>query len=180
MRSRRTNSCPSGTKCSPGSKRSRARDDLQEPDRSSSSTPRSSHRGAAAVVARKITLGSIKLLSQNEWWALQGGISPNLDKAVDWIDRRIYVLDSTPGGTSSSGNGPLAIDLDCRQFEFVCRAAQGLTSRSFFQADIRRIMAQLADLAEGAPATDEITVLLNGRSAQLVIHVGNVIQATVV
>ena len=39
-------------------------------------------------------------------------------------------------------------------------------------------MAQLADLADGAPATEEITVLLNGRTSQLVIDVGDVIQAT--
>ncbi len=134
-----------------------------------------SHRGSASVVARKITAGSVELLPQDEWWALVTGSEPDLERAVDWLHRRIYILLDNSNGNDSA---PLAIDLDCRQFEFVRRAAQGLTSRSFFQADIRRIMAQLADLAEGAVATDEISVLVNGRTSHLVIDLGDVIQAT--
>jgi hypothetical protein len=134
-----------------------------------------SHRGSAAVVARKIAAGSVRLLSQNAWWELSAGSEPDLGRAVDWLDRCVYVL-LHAGATE--GDQPLAIELDCRQFEFVCRAAQGLTSRSFFQADVRRIMAQLADLAEDAAATEEITVLVRGRTEQLAIDVGDVIRAT--
>jgi len=133
-----------------------------------------SHRGSAAVVARKIMSGSVQLMSQNTWWQVQAGGAPNLGDAVDWVDRQVFVLLDA----GREGSTPLAVDLNCRQFEFVCRAAQGLSSRAFFQADIRRIMAQLADLADGASATEEITVLLNGRTSQLVIDVGDVIQAT--
>jgi len=121
--------------------------------------------------------GTVRLLSQNDWWEAQTRWPPNLADAVDWIDRRVFVLLSE-GNNGPDNTGPSAVDLNCRQFEFVCRASQGLTSRSFFQADIRRIMAQLADLADGAVATEEITVLLNGRTSQLVIDVGDIIQAT--
>jgi hypothetical protein len=133
-----------------------------------------SHRGAAAVIAKKILAGSVLLIAQSDWWSRKGQRQPNLDQAVDWIDRRLYVL----LGTGPGSGDPLAVDLNCLQFDFACRAAQGLTSRSFFQADIRRVMAQLAALAEGAASGDEITVLLNGRTSELVIDVGNVIQAT--
>ena len=84
----------------------------------------SSHRGSAAVVARKIMSGSVELMSQNAWWEVQTGSAPNLGTAVDWIDRRVFVLLDA----GRDGSRPVAVDLDCRQFEFVCRAAQGLTS----------------------------------------------------
>jgi hypothetical protein len=105
------------------------------------------------------------------WWARQAYV-PDLDKAVDWTDRRVFV--AMP---DSQGN-LREIELDCRQFEMVCRAAKGLMSRAFFQADIRRIASQLGVMAANAARSEEITVLLRGRPTRLVIDVGDVILAT--
>jgi hypothetical protein len=135
-----------------------------------------SHRGAAAVIARRVMSGTVKLISQTEWWRSCSGHTPNLDRAVDWNDRKIYVVLGELDQRNGLAPVPLAVDLDCGQFEFVCRAGHGLTNRAFFQADIRRIMAQLAKVADGAAPTTEISVLLAGRTSQLVIDVGDVIQ----
>ncbi len=137
-----------------------------------------SHRGSASVIAREIPKGGIRLISQSGVWREQtqapghAGVASPLANAVDWVDRRIYMVVPKPG------EGAERIELDCRQFEIVCRAANGLVSRQFFQADIRRLMARMAVIASGAPPTDEIMIVVNGRTGKLMIDVGNVIQAT--
>lgn len=131
----------------------------------------SSHRGTASVVAAQIPKGKVRLVAQTAWWSMASDREPDLARAVDWVDRRIYAIVPDAQGELH----PIA--LDCRQFELVCRAAQGLVSRAFFQADIRRLGAQLAKVAARAPAADEITVLVQGRPAKLVIDIGSVIQA---
>ena len=131
----------------------------------------SSHRGNASVVALQIPKAKVRLLSQTSWW-IASGFTPDLTEAVDWVNRRIYVV------MPDAENEVRAIELDCRQFELVCRAASGLMSRAFFQADIRRIGSQLAAVARNARPTDEITVLVKGQPTKLVIDVGNVIVAT--
>jgi hypothetical protein len=132
----------------------------------------SSHLGNASIVARQIPKAKVELLSQSAWWRKETGRVPDLPEAVDWVDRRVYVVMPDAGGA------PRSIDLDCRQFELVSRAARGLMSRAFFQADIRRIGAQLAALAANAEQAEDITVLLNGRPSKLTIDVGNRIVAT--
>lgn len=136
----------------------------------------SSHRGDASVVARQIAKRDIELLRQSEWWARVGASPPDLDSAVDWTDRRVNVV--LPAGDASAE--PLVVELDARQFEFVIRAARGLVSREFFQAEIRRIMAELALIAqsEDGSSADEITVLIGEGRKKLVIDVGDVVRAT--
>ena len=132
----------------------------------------SSHRGNASIVARQIPKAKVRLLSQSTWWHLSTGKQPDLPDAVDWVDRRIYVVTPDSSGTLRG------IDLDCRQFELISRAARGLMSRAFFQADIRRMSAQLAALATDSEQSEDITVLLNGRPTKLTIDVGERIVAT--
>jgi hypothetical protein len=132
----------------------------------------SSHRGNASVVACQVSKSRIRLLSQTKWWQETYNSVPDLADAVDWLDRKVHVT------IPDSEGKHYAIDLDCRQFELVCRAARGLVSRTFFQADIRRMVAQLAAVASSAPRPEEITVIVGGRPAQLVIDVGNRIVAT--
>lgn len=136
----------------------------------------SSHRGDASVVARQIPKRDIELLRQSEWWAKRGESEPDLEAAVDWTDRRVNVL--LPASLRDAE--PLVVELDARQFEFVIRAARGLVSREFFQAEIRRIMAELALIAQSdaTGAADEITVLIGEGRKKLVIDVGDTIRAT--
>jgi hypothetical protein len=81
---------------------------------------------------------------------------------------------------ASPESDPLVVELDARQFEFVMRAAEGLVSREFFQAEIRRIMAELALIAqaEALDPSDEITVLIGDGRRKLVIDVGDVVRST--
>src|SRR5947207_5619906 len=110
-------------------------------------------------------------MSQTKMWQRNSGKEPDFAQAVDWIDRRVYVVMPDAQGDAH------AIELDCRQFELVCRAARGLVSRAFFLADIRRIGAQLGRIAAKVGNTDEITVLVSGKPAKLVIDVGDGIVA---
>ncbi len=133
----------------------------------------STSRSAASVVSVKLPVATVELLSQTQWWMKQGH-SPNLAEAVDWVDRRVFVV-----LRGSSAANTTTVALDCRQFEFVCRASKGLSSSAFFQADIRRMMAQLATATVDAPEDFTITVLVDGRPANLVIDVGDIIEVTV-
>ena len=135
----------------------------------------SSHRGAASVISQVMQSGKIELLSQSEWWALSSNRGPNLHEAVDWLDRCVFVL-LDGGAEEGDRRRPVALELDCRQFEFICRSAEGLTNRAFYQADIRRVMARLADIPEPASGDGSIKVLYAGRPRTLVIDTGNVIQ----
>jgi hypothetical protein len=134
----------------------------------------SSHRGSASVVALQVPLPHIRLMSQTEYWEQTASSPPNLGSALDWVDRRIVVV--MPGREAER----VAIDLDCRQFELVMRAGHGLVSRNFFQADIRRLMSQLALAVESGadPESAEITVLIGGARRKLVIDVGDTVVAT--
>ena len=122
----------------------------------------SSHRGAASVISQVMQSGKIELLSQSEWWALSSNRGPNLHEAVDWLDRCVFVL-LDGGAEEGDRRRPVALELDCRQFEFICRSAEGLTNRAFYQADIRRVMARLADIPEPASGDGSIKVLYAGR-----------------
>ena len=133
----------------------------------------STSRSGASVVSVKLPVATVELLSQTQWWTKQGH-SPNLAQAVDWVDRRVFVVLRGAHTTRTT-----TVALDCRQFEFVCRASKGLSSSAFFQADIRRMMAQLAEATENAPQDFTITVLVDGRPANLVIDVGDIIEVTV-
>jgi hypothetical protein len=137
----------------------------------------SSHRGAAAVISQIMASGKIELISQSRWWELKSERGPNLHQAIDWLDRRVFVL-LDDGEAPGEQRKPIALELDCRQFEFVCRSAEGLTNRAFYQADIRRVMAKLADMAQPPSASGTIAVLFAGRPINLVIDTGDVIQVT--
>ena len=131
-----------------------------------------SRRGTASVVSTQIAKGKVRLMPQTAWWEDSFGEPPDLGQAVDWLDRSIFVV--LPDARAVAH----PIELDCRQFELVCRAGAGLVSREFFQADIRRISARLAAIAAAAVPSDEITVLVAGKPSKLVIDIGDVIMAT--
>lgn len=133
-----------------------------------------SHRGAASVIERQVQLKDISLRSQTSHWETISGNHANLVTSVDWVDRKLFVVIANANGEEEA----VSIELDCRQFELVTRAGLGMVSREFFQADIRRLMSQLALVAEAAPATSaDITVWLRGQKRDLVIDAGNLIVA---
>ena len=136
----------------------------------------SSTGGSAAVISRRMRISTVRLISQSEWWNLLSDQGPNLQDAVDWLDRQVFVLleeGSDKQQQSDERRKPVALELNCRQFEFVRRSAEGLTNRAFFQADVRRVMSKVAAVAKPPAAEDEIKVLFDGRLRELMIDQGH-------
>jgi hypothetical protein len=121
--------------------------------------------GAATIVARTVRATDVTIEPESEAWRRRGRTKPTLPEAIDWLDRRVVVR---------FGDGTdLELELDLLQFDYVMRAGEGLACRSFFRADIRRIMASLAMLVDrNGRSVDEISVLKNGRVQKIVIDQG--------
>lgn len=126
-------------------------------------------RSRASVVAVEVPNANVTLFGQTAWWRAQGN-EPNLNDVVDWVDRKMYIRLQRPNG--AEGMIEALVSLDCRQFEFVSRASTGLSAEAFFQADVRRLTAQLAKITERPQPTYKITVIVDGRPAQIVIDMG--------
>ncbi|MDA7494671.1 hypothetical protein N8467_01235 [bacterium] len=119
--------------------------------------------GLASILSQEVPAKRIEILPQSAYW---DSLHPKyllVTKAVDWVDRRVTVRFRRPPGPDD-GAADVYLNLDLLQFEFVMRSAQGLTSRGFFQGDIRRITARLNLLAkERETAEDMIKVVCEGR-----------------
>lgn len=126
--------------------------------------------GPASIVARKLTNSQIEIVSQTDRWRQASGGEIDVPASVDWIDRQVHVIFPSSTGEKKS------VALDLRQVEFVMRAAEGLNSRAFFRAEIRRLMGQLAGLTEGTP-DEQITILRAGKQHKLVIEQAGMIRA---
>lgn len=123
-------------------------------------------QSVACVVARRLPARNIEIESESRWWRrvkASSGAS-TLPEALNWLDRRVVV----------SFEGPDAsVDLDLMQFEYVMRAADGLSCRNFFRADIRRLMARIARLVRrGTGDDDGIPVLVRGKLRNVTIDRG--------
>jgi hypothetical protein len=125
------------------------------------------HRSRAAVIAKKVPSRSVQILPQREHWLhVAGGKLPELPDAMDWIDRLSYL-------TISSGSKEIAIPLDLYRFELLYRWAEGLSSRSQHEAEVRSFTSALGQLVPVGDLEEEISVLVNGERRGLSIDVGD-------
>ena len=110
--------------------------------------------GTAAIVARELAASAVVVRSESGHWAtMSNNVRPALPAAVNWLDRRIVV-------ELCRGEPPLQLDL--MQFEYVMRAADGLSCRNFFRAEIRRILARLAALADSSSEKEGVIKVVTG------------------
>ena len=91
--------------------------------------------GRAPVVARAIPRQQVALTSLEGRWS-----SRELASSIDWLPRLVVV---------TFGRESAMVELDLHQFEFLLRAAGGVTFREFHAPMIRRVLRQLASLASG-------------------------------
>ena len=98
------------------------------------------------------------------------GHDPDLPKALDWLDRAVYLR---------IGDLPpvLVLPLDLFRFELLYRWAAGLSSRTQHEAEIRHLSSALAKLVPLSNDRDEITVLVGSERRTLTIDVGERIRS---
>lgn len=121
-------------------------------------------RGNASILSAMLPVTSIQVLSQSSLWDKDGATGELVSGAVDWVDRDVVVR---------FGDSGVNLTLDLLQFEFVLRSAEGLSSRNFYKADIRRISTTLAQLTAAVQNLDnEINVVYADRNIQLFIDEG--------
>ncbi|WP_407280346.1 hypothetical protein U5817_08140 [Aromatoleum evansii] len=119
----------------------------------------------AAVIARSIRIRDLDLMTESNWWRRRhaGGAPPILD-SVEWIDRRLVLVEN--GETEK-----VIVALDLLAFEFVMNAGNGIVMREFHSAERRRILRTLARLAEsGRDPRDDIRVLVGRGEGRLIIE----------
>lgn len=125
----------------------------------------------AAIIARRIPSGAIKLLPMREKWHYT-----NSDKefamttAVDWLDRHIVLR------IDDKDEDPADLSLDLMMFDCLMRSARGYVASQFYAHDIRRIDNYLGRLAESGSASDEEISLFMGGSTRSISIDGGVIQ----
>ncbi len=121
--------------------------------------------GLASILANEVSVKRVAVLPQKNHWDSISQDERLLSNLVDWVDRRVVVRFSHPESED------VTVELDLLQFEFVLRSAQGLASRSFFQGDIRRIVARLNLLAQDrSRGDDEITVIYEDKPYRILVE----------
>lgn len=134
-----------------------------------------SHRTKAAVVSRRLTSKPIQVVDQISQWVSEASLDarePVLHKAVEWLNRAVFVRIPGPAGTP-----PVAVQLDLLRFELLTRWAAGLRSSTQHEAEIRGLTSTLAGLAEAASESEEIQVLVGATMRKLIIDVGDQIRS---
>lgn len=111
----------------------------------------------ASIIARTIPVRRLRLLSESAWWNETREVRAPVLDAVEWIDRRVVLVDERePEGS--------VLALDLLGFEFVMSAADGIVMRGFHSAARRRILRTLARHAQRQDERpDSIRVLLGRR-----------------
>jgi hypothetical protein len=128
------------------------------------------HRSRAAVVAKRVQSRVVRVVSQTEHWRIVGGSTPELTKAMDWLDRVVYLR-------IEEGEPGVALPIDLLRFELLYRWAAGLSSRTHYEAEIRHLSGALSTLVPVGDVGDEITVLVGGERRTLTIDVGEQIRS---
>ncbi len=125
----------------------------------------------AAIIARRIPSGAIKLLPMREKWNYTTDETKfAMTTAVDWLDRHIVLR------IEDKGQAPADLSLDLMMFDCLMRSARGYVASQFYAHDIRRIDNYLGRLAESGSASDEeISLFMGGRTRSISID-GGVIQ----
>ena len=120
--------------------------------------------GNASILSHSISAKTVDIVSVSDHWErLSAG---QLARSLDWINRKLVV---------QFGESPHVVELDALQFEFVLRAGQGLSCRSFFIGDIRRLLARLAKLTQDRLGGDdeEIEVIYGDKTRTITIDTGD-------
>jgi hypothetical protein len=122
----------------------------------------------AAIIARRISASSVKLLPMAEKW---DGAAKNpiyaMTKAVDWIDRHIVLRIKQIDEIYSD------FPLNLMLFDCTTRAAGGYVAEEFYAHDVRRITNFLGRIAErGSQSEDEVALFLRGRMHSVAIDDG--------
>jgi hypothetical protein len=125
----------------------------------------------AAIIAKKVPISRIKLLSQSQTWSQPADRrTRSMTAAVDWIERQIVFR------VELDGEKFLDFGFDLMTFDCVSRAAGGFLAEEFYAHDIRRIKIFLARLAEsGGNQDDDISLFMHGGLRSVSID-GDVIQ----
>lgn len=112
----------------------------------------------AAIIARKITSGSIKLIPMIKSWSFSDDQTDfAMTKAVDWIDRNIVIRIFESDGSCRD------LSINLMLFDFLMRAAEGYVGSKFYAHDIRKITNYLGCLAEIVSNSDqEINLFKDG------------------
>jgi len=112
----------------------------------------------AAIIARKINISKIKLLSKSRTWLPTGGnANKTMVSAVDWLEREIVIRVDQDAGDAAH------FALDLMTFDCISRAAAGFLATEFYSHDVRRIKTFLGRLAEsGSDQDQDIDLFLHG------------------
>jgi len=122
----------------------------------------------AAIIARKISSGSIKLIPMKENWIYsEDQINFAMTRVVDWIDRHIVIRILEGDGSHTD------LNINLMLFDFLMRAAGGYVGSQFYAHDIRKITNYLGCLAEVATnADEEINLFKDGDTYSISIDDG--------
>lgn len=134
-----------------------------------------SHRTKAAVVSRSVTNRHVQVVDHVSHWMSEiepGEPEPELHRAVEWLNRAIFVRIPGP-----SGCPPVAVEVDLLRFELLNRWATGLRSGTQHEAEIRGLTSTLAGLADAANEQEVIQVLVGAVPRKLMIDVGDQIRS---
>lgn len=134
------------------------------------------HRALAAVISRRVPSKGVKVVDQITQWRAEGaytGIEPEMHKAVEWLNRAIYIR--IPA--INSDQGAISVEADLLRFELLTRWAAGLRSEVQHEAEIRGLSGSLAELADSSNKDDEIQVLVGNVMRKLMIDVGDKIRS---
>jgi hypothetical protein len=122
----------------------------------------------AAIIARRISAPSVKLLPMAEKWD-QAAENPAhaMTNAVDWLDRHIVLR------IKESNERHADFSLNLMMFDCATRAAGGYVAEEFYAHDVRRITNFLGRIAErGIGTDDEVSLFLHGRMHSVAIDNG--------
>ncbi len=119
----------------------------------------------SAIIARSLRILDLELWPESRWWRERRaeGVPPLLE-SVEWIDRRILLVERV--------EKKVLLSLDLAAFEFVLGAAHGIVMREFNAADRRRVLTRLALHAEQGrrDGSGEIRVLLERGDGTLTVE----------
>ncbi len=121
----------------------------------------------AAIIARRIPVDRIKLMSASGAWLGGQVTSWFMPKAVDWIDRTVVLR------VDESLNLLRELPLDLLSFECISRAASGHVSEEFYANEIRQVRTFLGQLAESTTDdASQIMIFMRGQIQNVSLDMG--------
>jgi hypothetical protein len=122
----------------------------------------------AAIIARRISAPSVKLLPMADKWDKAAAKPAHaMTNAVDWLDRHIVLR------IKESNEKHSDFPLNLMMFDCATRAAGGYVAEEFYAHDVRRITNFLGRIAErGSGTDDEVSLFLHGRMHSVAIDNG--------